>query len=416
MKYSRDKFTKSLLRIADRIDKQQEYRIGWNDTILRGKQVSTVLVNNLWAVGSWARGALECGDLDLVLEVTKTEGHFLPSESSIRREVIGNSRYVRTYIGTPQKNSSGATFDEAVLIWSKTSRDWKSNIRSIQSNPNATRYHRKHDELPLRPEQMQGYDLSILEKLVDLKNEGRLAWDWIAMNAITPKPEQWSKQAKSINDLIARKCGIQTKLVMPFVIQWFEDFHRIEVWKSEYNSPVFRINGAAVIVGRPSIPISTLEGLSCSALILVPHLSKRGPNGLWVIRRCEKHRLVESFRNMGAYVIYDKGEAQIYTEVGDHFSDNIKVVWIFRSRDLAQEELKVCLADLDDSGIEEPGLDIRYCTGSDLLNLLSKVDKVEIDYEPYAITTDGKRFDERVNEIEVTMLDSNNCEGILSGT
>jgi hypothetical protein len=243
-KYSRDMFTKALERIANRVNTQQEYLVNYTDTLFGGRKVSKILVKNLWAVGSWARGAMECGDLDLVLEVSTIEGH-LPFESNIRRVVIGNARYVRPYIGTPQKNSSGAIFDEAVLIWSSTSRDWRHNIDSIKPNPNAVRFHRKTDILPLRPEQLQSDGPNELEKLVDLKGEGYLNWEWIAIDSIIPNSERWSEAAQSISKLILRSRGKKTQRVMPFVLQWFEDCGSIESWKSDHhNSSTFQINGS----------------------------------------------------------------------------------------------------------------------------------------------------------------------------
>jgi len=404
-RYSRDFFTGALQRIAEKIDRQQEYRIEWHDDLLfRGKQVSRILAKGLWAVGSWARGALECGDLDLVLDVTSLEGH-LPFERSIRGAVSGGARYVRIYIGTPEKNSSGATFDEAVLIWSPTARDWKSNIQRIKPNPTVTRFTRKTDELPLRPEQLQGDEIGEREKIVDLRNEGYLSWDWVALDSIAVQPEKWSEPGRSFHDRVIQFIGKKTQRVLPFIIQYFENSGHTGCWGNySWEKSTFKIDGSEIIIGRPHVSISKLELLECSALILVPHLTSRGPNGLWIIRRGDKHPVTESLLNLGAYVLYSDGEVRTWTEISNW--RKIRSISLFRSEAFAQEVER--FSDGDDSNSE-----IRICTALDILNMLSKVDIMEIDGERFAITIEGSSFDKSELEYETPRLTVDSLKELL---
>lgn len=74
----REKFTKTLTRICARLDVQATFDIEDNDELSRRLVASghmtreqvreRVEIATLWVVGSYARGALTCGDLDIVIQ------------------------------------------------------------------------------------------------------------------------------------------------------------------------------------------------------------------------------------------------------------------------------------------------------------------------------------------------------------
>jgi hypothetical protein len=166
-------------------------------------------------------------------------------------------------------------------------------------------------------------------------------------------------------------------------------------------------------MGRPNLPVYRLEELSCSELILVPHVTTKGPNGLWIIRRGEKHPVVESSRDLGAYVLFDASKAYISTFIGADHWDSIKVFSIYRSRKLAQEKLEEERAYLDGEDLYDVNLGVRYCSGPDLLNLLAMVDEVEVDHKVYAITRDGRFFEKRNNELDVPLINADELKNVL---
>jgi len=167
---SRDSFTRTLSQIAARIDSQPVYELSWKDDLLHRRHQLQIDIGGLWVAGSYARGAFDCGDMDLIIDLGEEAGTWIWT-SKISRTVIGYAPDVRLYIGTPEKNSSGIGFPEAKLIWSPTFPDWQSAISGILADPSATRYARRNDELPLRPEQFYLPHNKTLDQLLDLTND-----------------------------------------------------------------------------------------------------------------------------------------------------------------------------------------------------------------------------------------------------
>src|ERR1700754_4518208 len=116
---SRDSFTQALCRIAKRIADRPRYELQWNDELLHKQRRCQVSLGGLWVAGSYARGALDCGDLDLIVDLGAEAGK-MTWTARISRSVIGHAPDVRLYIGTPEENSSGIAFPEARLVWSPT--------------------------------------------------------------------------------------------------------------------------------------------------------------------------------------------------------------------------------------------------------------------------------------------------------
>lgn len=95
--------------------------------LFRSRQYTAdVTVTSIWVAGSYARGAFNCGDLDVVFQAEETRN--MPSQSAITRSFFGTLAYVRYYIGDPQKNASGIEFPDAVQIWSCPGCDWATAI------------------------------------------------------------------------------------------------------------------------------------------------------------------------------------------------------------------------------------------------------------------------------------------------
>jgi hypothetical protein len=65
----------------------------------------------------------------------------------------------------------------------------------------------------------------------------------------------------------------------------------------------FRYGGAEVFVGRPRVRLSCLDELACSELAIAPRISRRGPNGVWMINRGEQHALEQLFTDRFAYYV-----------------------------------------------------------------------------------------------------------------
>jgi hypothetical protein len=378
-------FTRSLQKIAERIDKTPEFKVLWYDDLIRRKEKTKFCVKALWAFGSWAKGALFCGDLDLIIDVEVIDG-FLPMTSTLHRVLIKGTRDVRLYVGTPEKNTSGVAVEEAFLIWSVSDRNWKKNIAIIKPNPSAERFARKIDVLPLRSEQLYA-KIDALEKLVDLKNEDILNWIWAPISNFNLDSTHWSDTAVSFYESLTGHCGKKTVEAMRFIIDWFEVNDPIQTWGYDHSSrAAFTINGTFVHVGRPPIDTSRLDHHSRSGLMIVPHFTKRGPNGIWIIRRGKKHKLEKVFRNVSSYYLEWKDQSPAVVRVHSDWW-KISLIEFFRKKiDAISFARKISEEGKSEYYVSE-------ASGKELLRIISLVDQVDIDGEAYAISLEGTLFD-----------------------
>lgn len=382
---SRASFTRSLQRICQRIDKKSVFDTDWRDDFFGGAQHSRLRVRSVWVAGSYARGALQCGDLDLVADIIAEEG-LLPFTSTISRCVIGGAPDVRLYIGSPEKNSSGIVFPEAKLLWSADQSDWNAAIEAILAEATATRYRRPHDILPLRKEQTVDYgDEDTFGRILDLLGKDVLSSQWVPLSDINVKADRWSPAANVFFEKIAEWCGKRTQVAIPYVIEWFTNNNRCDLWHKNYNeSRHFKIGGAKVLVGRPCIDLTLLDSLSCSSVVVVPHLSRRGPNGLWILSRGTNHPVNKKFASCKAYYLTYEGCPSICEEIDGW--QHVHSFEFFRQ----QEQAAIRLRELNE---DDDPLEIASAAGSTLLSLIAAVDIIEVDSDRYPITQDGRYFE-----------------------
>ena len=132
-------FTRRLARLCERVDEASEVDVNFNPFFSgRGDQrTRRVKLQRLWAVGSYARGAPTCGDLDLVFEFTTSGGPPFPSDRDTRRALFGAPPDIRFYAGTPERNSSLVRMDGARLVWSGPGCDWRKALASIPEDATA---------------------------------------------------------------------------------------------------------------------------------------------------------------------------------------------------------------------------------------------------------------------------------------
>lgn len=299
---------------------------------------------------------------------------------------------MRLYTGTPEKNSSRAIIEDAILIWSPENRDCKANIAKIIPNPSIKRFQRKTDVIPLRNEQLYT-EIDAIAAVVDLRAKGILDWSWAPFPEKEPDIDKWTSTSKEAFERISNHSGIKTAVVMKHVINWFEKNDPIRTWKFDNDSrAAFWINGNRIHAGRPSLDHFYIDHQSCSGIMLVPHITKRGPNGIWHIRRGKNHPLEKMFSKVSAFALLDSnGTPEIVEAISGR--DSIEVIELFRDRKDAEDFLEDISEDLSDDS------KIGKVSGRDLLAAISCVDQLSIDWESYAITSKGTRFDgEKFNQ------------------
>ncbi|MFY3743301.1 hypothetical protein ACOQFB_05290 [Anaeromyxobacter sp. Red801] len=356
----RASFTAALERMCSRLDERSRAVISWKD-FLGDPSSKEFEVTDLWVAGSYARGAPTCGDLDLILGV-RPEGW--RSAGQIAARIFGAQADVRFYSGTPEKNSSGVAFPEAVHIWTAGTR-WRDALASIKEFASAGHFARPHDIIPLRPEQVSGSP-DLLKDLVALKESGHIDWRFLPYE---PRPQSGLEQ--HIVGLVEQRWGKQSRAIFPFVWDYltktlpFFTFEHVDQTELD-------CGGVHVSVGRPSAATDRLDELTTSRLALMPHLSRRGPNGIWEIRRGPNHPLEQAVAGAVWFVltspnsvILPKVRARRWSSLG------ATGVELFATEELARSAAQKLAATATERWTT------KAVQGSSLLDLVSHADFVQ---------------------------------------
>jgi hypothetical protein len=364
--------------------------IKWTDRFFKEVHSSTVSVRTLWVVGSYARGAIECGDLDLVLDVTVKSDQRLtdtPPTSAINRTFLNSPADVRVYVGTPTENSSKVGFDDARLIWSAEQPDWRSAIASIHPDPNATRFARPADAIPFRREQLYAFSDTISD-LLKLEQSRVLKWQFVPFTEVHLPPIRSDDEREFVR-LTESLCGKETQRLIPHLLDAFRQRPTWPegTWRRPWRERTeFRSGGCDVFVGRPYIPIARLNDLATTEIALSPHLTKRGPNGVWIIGRGVEHELMKRASEITLFCHVDSDGQPVeiqYVNAGGYEA---------ASFDLFSRESDADQQAREDEQEFEMKVGVRSVSGEDLLALLARADVICCDDTEVLLTDAGRHF------------------------
>ncbi|VTU44197.1 MULTISPECIES: hypothetical protein [unclassified Variovorax] len=174
-------FTEKLIRACKRLVESSERVMSFTPLLPSLPDHAYIRISRLWVVGSYARGATTCGDLDLVAECKTLDG-MQPFPAVIKKNFFGPVPSVSLYCGTPQDNTSGVAFADAVLVWEQ-GLDWQAAIKAIPKVANAGRFWRETDEIPVRLQQTT-LDWAILKGLLELERDGKLTWKFVPLTRV----------------------------------------------------------------------------------------------------------------------------------------------------------------------------------------------------------------------------------------
>lgn len=375
---TRDSLTKTLSRIAGRIAVRPTGDVEWTDHRTGDRERATVTAKCLWVAGSYARGAVECGDLDLILDATIDGFH--PPARSIAKSLFGATQDTSLYIGTPESNSSQVAFPEARLVWCDESPDWRLNIAAIGIDPEAGRFARATDELPLRPDQLST-GLESLEELVELRRRGVLVWEFIDANEIGSHPAALDR-VRLPPDLY----GAKTREAVQLAVSHFASAGHTRRWKPLQwpDRTRFRSGGKLVFTGQLTIALDHLESPVIDTLALVPHRSRRGPNGIWLIRRGPEHPVERLFAGCRAFHVTNGGEP-IYVHYGDGSEAPVGID-LFSDEEGAAEGAEI-QRDFEE---EDDQVEVASAAGAELLLLIAGCDLVKVDGTSFVFSRAGQ--------------------------
>lgn len=387
----RELFTKKLVRICQRLD-ETSTRVIAHKNFLNKAVTSQLEITSLWVVGSYSRGAMTCGDLDLVLQYRLIEGNH-PAPPTITKTLFGSLQYVRYYFGTPESSTSGVAFPGAVLIWTKPDCEWRSAIDSIKPDPGAGRATRETDSIPLRAEQLY-MEPERLHQLAAQCKEGLLEWEFVEITASDLKPvpiEEISERDKKLLRM-APMMGKKSQALIPAIIRLMARYEPVGVWGSSDSYRVrFTCGATALNLGRPALPYNPFdEEPSIKQYALIPHISRKGPNGAWIIRRGPNHPDTKALANRHAYFLGSPGSPETLVHRDQNKIWSMEILELFSTHEEAKE-----FAAMLDEGNDTPDTEIGRAEGLDLIPLFAWVDAFEIGNHQLAITRAGAIYFEQ---------------------
>lgn len=384
----RDHFTRILKRLCGRLDEASDAQVRWTESIFKKVRQDIVTVRALWVVGSYARGALDCGDLDLVVDATsQSDGPraWLPPASAICRTFFKSPADVRVYVGTPEKNASGLAFDDARLVWSSEGTDWEAAIDAIPPDPSAKRFHRPTDAIPFRMEQLDT-DIDTISELLELERTHELQWEFVPCTDIASEEPQ-SEDENDVVWLASEFYGKKTQRLIPHLLR---TFRRDTIWprgkwlRKRVDKTGFRNGGCDILVGRPPIPYFRLDELPTSQIAVFPHLTQRGPNGVWLLGRGDEHPLLKRAGDIRLFcMVGDDGCPVEVNCIGKNGTEGITFD-LFSNESAAAQQAR---EDEQEFGVSTT---VREVSGRNLLALLSLADALYLDDSDIALTFTGR--------------------------
>ncbi|MHC8321236.1 hypothetical protein ACYZT4_11130 [Pseudomonas sp. GB2N2] len=403
-RYPRESFTKKLERICQRLDEASVRTIAHKD-FFKKAVTSQVEITSLWVVGSYARGALLCGDLDLVIEYRLVEGNH-PMPRTITRTFFGAVPYVSYYFGKPESSTSGVVFADVIPIWTGPGCNWRAAIDSIKPVTGAGRAARETDSIPLRPEQLY-MEPEGLKALAALEKEGLLEWEFVEFTPADLEPiaadEVNERDRKLIR--VAPYMGKKSQVLVPAIIRLMARLKPLGIWNTfESNRGRLRCGATALRLGRPSLPYNIFDDEpTIKQYVLIPHVSAKGPNGAWIIRRGPNHPDTQALTNRHAFYLGSPGSPETVAYRDLNRISSTEMLELFGTHEEAKD-----FADMLKEGNESWDTEIGRAEGLDLISLFALVDVVEIGDHQLAITHAGAAYFERdkatMDEIAAALL------------
>ncbi|RII76597.1 hypothetical protein [Pseudomonas monteilii] len=385
-RYPRERLTKQLIRICEVLDnistRDIDYRIYDRPASCR------LTVNEVWVVGSYARGALMCGDLDVVVRYTKVSGA-KPNPKVYPRAFFGSPRGVSFFDGDPHENSSNVAFTDAVLIWSEADGKeglWSSRINGIAPDPEAGRASRDSDCIPLRPEQLRIHN-DALEKAVLCYQQRELEWEFFALDDVLlrPIPEAGLPQSDAWLVEFAKGMTAKNRELIPAVWRVATQTESGGVWSEAIGErATLRCGSTLIHIGTPTLTLQHFDSVKTRQLMLVPHSSSRGPRGIWLIRRGPKHPHVLGFKNRKIFYLGKPGVPDLIR--AEHEFGDVRIFEFFESFEQASATAEEMYTDASIPVV------ISHAQDEEIFELLARADVLEFQMAHTAVTDLGRSY------------------------
>ena len=267
-------------------------------------------VKAVWVAGSFAQGARECGDLDLVVEVELLDKS-LNNTAHIATCVRRGEKQVDVLVGTPDQNHTGMKFEGAVLLWTHEDRDWRSKIATIRVASGEVRMPRLTDRLPVSHHALR-LSLEDAEELTQKLDTGHYEWQVVPYATIALRSEQWPEPLR--RSTRTHGVGKESRVARDHAIEYVLSQPGTHAERLDGEGRRWRVGGS-VIFCAPTAHFSLAEldrRYTCACIVVAP--PKRAETGLWIVRRSPTHPLSAPLIGEKCWLEFSNGRPMHFTE------------------------------------------------------------------------------------------------------
>ena len=261
-----------------------------------------VRVKEFYVFGSYARGALEPHDLDVIVIYENPGREFwdaldrlweikrCPVTTLLRKGLCkpGECIDLGVFPTLDYIVGKGSTIKkkDVTLLWSDSSRDWRPKLDAIRPNPLAGSKPRNH----LFPIKRLACDLTVMKEVTAMVENGVLKL--IRLDPETVERELTPYHLGRLDRCGDGRIGKKSLSVLPCALQWLET-HRQQVRGIDTSSLWTDSDTHRVSMGHPALWSVIWYFKRCPKLkrhCLIPHFKRGGPNELLVFERGPKWR------------------------------------------------------------------------------------------------------------------------------
>jgi hypothetical protein len=250
-------------------------------------------IKSLWVFGSYARGALQVRDVDLLIEEEWYESPKPPWEPgqcplrvALRRELRKNGERIQLIATSSASLFLAELNDHAgTLLWAKDDHDWRPKLDAITPDPAAARVPRAGEIFSEHPgwrrdrETMERVDGAIARGELRLR---RVPVDeMVELLHFTDVPHAgWTAHTTRVKEqdhrLILAGCGWMRSLGVPSSKIIWDDWHG---WSPDRRNHIY--------VGHPPLwcALWPIERRTVDRFCGIPYARKRRPNYGWIFER-----------------------------------------------------------------------------------------------------------------------------------
>jgi hypothetical protein len=265
--------------------------------------------------------------------------------TQVNRLLLENPERVNLYLGTPADNTSDAQFPDAVLVW-EARMDQRSTRAAVKQKASPTLLKRPPEPIPLQRDQLSGSSRNWEKTLMARHAREELTWEFVPLEKVKALAESayqfdfWHRELYQQ----AQKCGLErASLKLLRYMQAHAHLFGDACGRWEFQSQTHVRKGSTLFVLGVAPAVDAVDEPGINTVVVMPHLSARGPHGFWAITRGRNHELVRLFEGCEAWILVGKNNKPYRVGWGGHaaksFLDSIHTFEIFQTEADALEAI-----------------------------------------------------------------------------